>query len=200
MLSLKRTRAQKKKAFTLVELLVSLGVLGLIATLTLPQFYLSTDKIKKKAVLKQAYETLQRAVSLAYEDGVIESEEVIKYINGKKVCMVSGVAEGCISHSVSYGGHWDPTEGEEAAVVLPSGAVLSGFKGPIAIEGYPGLDTITIGLENGFATPEYYFAQWNLSDEVWSRPFSDIGDGTVTLPRQPGQIVPVGNATRDMLS
>ncbi|XVJ51894.1 MAG: type II secretion system protein [Vampirovibrio sp.] len=108
----------KKRGFTLAELLVSVGVLGLISALTLPQLYISQEKIKKKAAFKEAFNTLSNAyhiASLNGDTGWLDSP--LKYMNGSKVCDTHSYNQGCVSDVVA------DTSGERAhpGVVLASG-------------------------------------------------------------------------------
>ena len=85
----------KKIGFTLVVLLVSVGILGLIATITLPHLYISQDKIKKKAAFKEAFNALSVATHAASIDGVAVTKYIIPYLNATKVCPDSMLNEGC---------------------------------------------------------------------------------------------------------
>ena len=78
-------KASVKKAFTLTELLVSMAVLGLIATLTLPHVFMSVDRAKKRAVFKESFQALQGATHQVALEGGTRSD-VIKLLIVKKIC------------------------------------------------------------------------------------------------------------------
>ncbi|XVJ52110.1 MAG: type II secretion system protein [Vampirovibrio sp.] len=170
--------ASIKKGFTLLELLVSLGVLGFIATITLPQIYISQDKIKKKAVFEEAYHAIATATQMASMDGVAITTDIIPYLNATKVCMTDSLAEGCVSASVTGTGDIDTFESHEAGVVLSTGVAIFGFNNGTAstelncVDGRrsPGFgrnscDGFAIGLE-GFAKPEYFQLAFGVGDET----------------------------------
>lgn len=58
----------KKNAFTLAEVLITLGIIGVIAALTIPNVMFSTDKRQAVVGLKKAMTTLDQAVDMARTD------------------------------------------------------------------------------------------------------------------------------------
>ncbi|XVJ50737.1 MAG: type II secretion system protein [Vampirovibrio sp.] len=162
--------------FTLVELLVSLGILGLIATLTLPQLYISQDKMKKKAAFKEAFNALSVATQAASMDGVAVTLDIIPYLNATKVCMDSMIAEGCSPRTVHFTGDPDTSENTERGVVLSTGVrSIGGFSDfmhthkngyPDAIPARLGLDIdgLYIGLE-AFPKPEYFYVFISVAEQ-----------------------------------
>ncbi len=57
-----------KKAFTLAEVLITLGIIGIVAALTIPTLMQKTQKQQTVVALKKAYSTLQQAVKLSEID------------------------------------------------------------------------------------------------------------------------------------
>lgn len=72
----------KKDAFTLAEVLITLGIVGVVAAMTLPEL---TAKYKDKQTvsqLKKVYSSLNQAVQLAKEDnGPIESWDLVGFFS-----------------------------------------------------------------------------------------------------------------------
>lgn len=63
-----------KKAFTLAEILITLGIIGIIAALTIPGLINSYQKRKTVTQLKEAYSIMQQAIRLSQEDnGTVDS-------------------------------------------------------------------------------------------------------------------------------
>lgn len=95
-------------AFTLAEVLIVLGIIGLIADMTIPTLISRTQEKVAVTKLKKAYATLDSAYRLAIsEEGTIETwftncdittcgtifyKNIIKYLNVSKDC---GANEGC---------------------------------------------------------------------------------------------------------
>ncbi len=61
----------KKKGFTLTEVLITLGIIGVIAALTIPQLYNNTSNAHLGAQLANAVSTLENGIGLyLYDEGV----------------------------------------------------------------------------------------------------------------------------------
>lgn len=112
--------------FSLVEVLIAVGLLGLIATFTIPKVLQSTGESAGTARFKDSLVALQTAM----EWGITTQELTlsnsydffVEHINGAKECD-DAVADGCI-------GTVTPTCGAlSKAIVLPTGAVLYDFDG-----------------------------------------------------------------------
>lgn len=59
-----------KKAFTLAEVLITLGIIGVVAAMTLPTLVNNTEKKELDAQLKKSYSVLQNAINrMNYEEG-----------------------------------------------------------------------------------------------------------------------------------
>lgn len=59
-----------KKAFTLAEVLITLGIIGIIAAITIPTMINDTQKNETVARVKETYSILSQAVSSIRADGV----------------------------------------------------------------------------------------------------------------------------------
>ncbi len=182
-------KASVKKAFTLTELLVSMAVLGLIATLTLPHMFMSVDRAKKRAVFKEAYQALAEAVHATFLEGG-NSDDVIKRLNTRKVCQTHARNEGCTNFSAGV-------EAQEPGVVLSTGVTVFGLSSSVT-----SINGIMIGLEE-FPKKEYFYLFSNYTDRPWSGPFDNnwpgyelqVVSGTVV---QPGELQCVEQACWDM--
>ena len=60
-----------KKGFTLAEVLITLGIIGVVAALTLPAVINNTEKKERQEALKKAYSSLQQAL-LMYQNDIGE--------------------------------------------------------------------------------------------------------------------------------
>jgi prepilin-type N-terminal cleavage/methylation domain-containing protein len=142
-----------KKAFTLTELLVSLTVLGLIATLTLPHLFASFDRAKKRAVFKEAYQALSEAVHAETMEGK-GNLTIIDRLNVEKICLENARLEGCTTST--------HPESVEPGVKLSTGASIFGMLG---IRRPYMTDKFLIGLED-FPKKEYFYIQTNTTDQT----------------------------------
>lgn len=62
-------RAGKKSAFTLAEVLITLGVIGVVAAMTIPNLITNYQKRQLEVQIKGTYSTIQQAIKFAdYED------------------------------------------------------------------------------------------------------------------------------------
>lgn len=101
----KFNRANKRTAFTLAEVLITLGVIGVVAALTLPVLITKYQKQQTVTQLKKAYTEINQAIKLSeLENGEITNWHVednleaqhnfarnyiIKYFKTAKVCIPS---------------------------------------------------------------------------------------------------------------
>ena len=59
-----------KKAFTLAEVLITLGIIGIVAAMTMPQLLPKLEKIKTEAKLKKFYSVIgQSTNTILVENG-----------------------------------------------------------------------------------------------------------------------------------
>lgn len=57
------------KGFTLSEVLITLGIIGVVAAMTIPTLMTKINHIKLKSQFKEGYAILSQAVKLANDDG-----------------------------------------------------------------------------------------------------------------------------------
>lgn len=86
------------KSFTLSEVLITLGIIGVVAAMTIPTLMTKINHIKLKSQFKEGYAILSQAVKLANDDGWSLSSakndseryklsyEFLKYFKGATVC------------------------------------------------------------------------------------------------------------------
>ena len=65
---IRSTKTMKKKAFTLAEVLITLGIIGVIAAMTMPMINNKYRETKTVSKLTQTYSILQQAFQLAIKD------------------------------------------------------------------------------------------------------------------------------------
>ena len=63
-----RDESSRKIAFTLAEVLITLGIIGVVAALTLPSVIERHQKLETVTKLKKAYSTLSQAIERAKVD------------------------------------------------------------------------------------------------------------------------------------
>ena len=67
----------KKLAFTLAEVLITLGIIGVVAAMTLPTLITNYQKRATVAKLKRAYSVIKQAYLMSYDQvGDLESNEI----------------------------------------------------------------------------------------------------------------------------
>lgn len=63
-----------KKAFTLAEVLITLGIIGIVAAMTIPTLIAKYQKTQTVTILKESYSILQQAMRLSQEEnGEVDS-------------------------------------------------------------------------------------------------------------------------------
>lgn len=91
---------KKTLAFTLAEVLITLGIIGVVAAMTIPTLMTKINHIKLKSQFKEGYAILSQAVKMANDDGweippktvsnvntVFEqAENFSKYFKGATLC------------------------------------------------------------------------------------------------------------------
>ncbi len=84
-----------KKAFTLAEVLITLGIIGVVAALTIPGLLTRLNNIKLKSQFKEGYSLLAQAVRMYNQDDEINESIAIhrrfmKYFQGATDCGSTG--------------------------------------------------------------------------------------------------------------
>ena len=132
-------------AFTLAEVLITLGIIGVVAALTIPTLVANYQEKVATVRLKKVYSTISNAYTLLLEkegdptqwndveDFVDISEKFAKYINKAKVCNVGDT--GCFKHvpRKDLTGKVVDSLLQGGAIVLSDGAVI-GFDSQVSLE------------------------------------------------------------------
>ncbi len=110
----------KKCAFTLAEVLITLGIIGVVAAITIPSLMAATQEASLVPKVKKTYSTLAQALKLAsndydtpgdfsliFEEGKSASQitkELATYINGARYCDAGSSAKGCsdLNYKIKY--------------------------------------------------------------------------------------------------
>ena len=140
----------RKSAFTLAEVLITLGIIGVVAAMTLPALVNNYKEKQLVTQTKKTYSNIENAIRLAQQDlGSLGDNTILfdvtqthaqaaqkfsKYFNGAKVCENKN-QKGCsqyfykIKYAVAYGGSGDTTKAfgldSYPKILLTDGAVLS---------------------------------------------------------------------------
>lgn len=101
-------KISKNIAFTLAEVLITLGIIGVVAALTIPALMKNTNDSELKNSWVSAYSLLSEAAARVRNDNGGTQEGLIasnfyqtllpvyeKYLKFQKTCSTSAVAEGC---------------------------------------------------------------------------------------------------------
>jgi prepilin-type N-terminal cleavage/methylation domain-containing protein len=132
------------QGFTLAELLVSLLILGEIATFTIPKILSSQQNGMKKVILKETVATLEQIKYKEIDIGgstASSTNVFLDNINAVKVCKTNSQTEGCYSYDTYPG------------ALLHNGAVIASFDGWTAWGG-PGCEVDGIIIDwNGNTGP-----------------------------------------------
>ncbi len=137
----RQTGRGQKSGFTLAELLISLAILGVIATFTIPKILTTQQNGQRIAVFKETYATLSQVVYEGYQKGDVSTStyatHILSNVNALRVCTSNSFTEGCWTQTDS-----SPfNERGQRGFILPNGATVAGF-------------------ENGFNT-DAFLVDWN---------------------------------------
>ena len=214
---------EKTKAFTMAEVLITLGILGVIAAMTLPAFYGNYKKYVNVVILKKAYSDIQRLFlefkvdTVCYDDlnscfpeeGQFR-DEFAKYLNTKKgfhekFSQPTQIEVNLLGTKPVHT-HWlinySPINSEgntNKLLIAPGGAYILGFE----LNG--GRDNFYQLRENGkVSTPPNYFRA-SIVIYTDSNKVNDVRDNSIrkvsTIGRErfnlfimsDGQIIPNGS-------
>ena len=192
-----------KKGFTLAEVLITSGVIGVVAALTLPSVISSYKEKQIVTSLKRANSVLNNAFKLAVDEyGTADTwqldtwsnegsdrllDKMLPYLNYVKVCR-AGKGKGCIpTGGYGYvfdkdaGGNLSNPETPTARVILNDGMIFnfSSSKADCsAYDYYCGIIDVDV---NGFKKPNLYgydvFMFWVAKDKIVPR-----GDAMAKAP------------------
>lgn len=161
-----------KKAFTLAEVLITLGIIGVVAALTMPSLMANYKKSVAKNQFKKTYSTLTNAfnqtvqdlgesVNCSHQSYTSEAckelwNEFVKNLNVVKYCETDAYAQGCVPDYSSEnflrtqgcGGFSAPQiKEQQPAAVLADGSIIFPYGWQKTL--YP-----AIGFDiNGFKKP-----------------------------------------------
>lgn len=110
------------KAFTLAELLIALGILGVIATFTIPKILMNQASSKKQAVFRETISLMNDVLHTGIITGGITygnmTPYVLSHVNAVKVCNNS-FTEGCWTHTAILA-----ADRNESGFILHNGATI----------------------------------------------------------------------------
>lgn len=121
---------KKHRGFTLAEVLITLGIIGVIAEMTIPTLINSTQDAEFKAAWKKEYSVVNQAFTSALSNNEIpysDSNSTIsglkQYLKISKDCPFDARTQGC----------WNQTWYDYAKVQVPAG--LADYPGVILMDG-----------------------------------------------------------------
>lgn len=116
----------KAQGFTLAELLISLAILGVIATFTIPKILNSQQDGSKKAIFRETLAALMQAHHYGMQSGKLtvnnHRDFFFEHINAVKYCDTDATAQDCW-HSASGAGH----SNNEPGLIMHNGAEVTGI-------------------------------------------------------------------------
>jgi prepilin-type N-terminal cleavage/methylation domain-containing protein len=185
--------------FTLAELLISLAILGVIGTFTIPKILGANQNKQNVNLLKEAVSALSAVVYQGYISGDIKTQGASNYLaanlNAAKLCVSSGMTSGgCMpsNYAAEYVAN-NPGQGSgypnSPGLILTSGVWVWWFPSENGI-GIPEPDALGIFLDaNGAAGPNKLFVDIILAKANYSSStYGDYwGSGATTRPGQVGQ-------------
>ncbi|MCX5921046.1 MAG: prepilin-type N-terminal cleavage/methylation domain-containing protein [Candidatus Melainabacteria bacterium] len=92
-----------KLGFTLSELMIGLGILGLISSITMPSIINAVDSGKRKALFKETVNTIATVVQKGVLEGELTPDEagetwMLEHINAAKTCPTGACEGGWLYH------------------------------------------------------------------------------------------------------
>ena len=117
------------KGFTLAELLISLAILGVIATFTIPKILTAQQNGRDAAVFKETVATLNAVLYQGIVEGALTPSTVASYylshVNAVKICNSNSSTQGCWNTAIQ--GVADNGQINEPGLILHNGAVVVGL-------------------------------------------------------------------------
>ena len=186
---LKAFRQATQAGFSLTELMISLAIVGVVATLTLPNLNNNMQVAQRQAVVRDTVQAIANVVKQGVDSGELDSGVdvelyMVKHMNGTKEC-IDGTSH-CTKHlevcgSCTMAAY--PTKG----VVLPNGAQVDFFEVGAAYslayidwDGAKGAESAGSGIST-----DVFYVCFNPTSEVINNHWCSPG-GTGSL--QPGAI------------
>lgn len=151
----------KKLGFTLAEVLITLGIIGVVAAMTIPNIMNAQRAIRLKSQFKKAHSVIAQSGKLMIEDGISLDfaprqfvNTYIKYFKGATNCGLSGI--NCYGKYVN-GDYPSYTQKQFSAVYarLNDGSILLQDGMLLLIKNqYPAGSTIWVSVDiNGYKSP-----------------------------------------------
>jgi prepilin-type N-terminal cleavage/methylation domain-containing protein len=102
-----KVKYNKSIAFTLTELLITLGIIGLIATFTIPSVIKNIDEAQNNAKAKETISILSQLTAEAMMSGVNRGVDfpnfVASKLNTESVCLTATPTDGCLESVLTSG-------------------------------------------------------------------------------------------------
>jgi prepilin-type N-terminal cleavage/methylation domain-containing protein len=188
----------KYKGFTLSELLVSLGVLGLIAGLTIPSIVNSVESSKKRAIFKEDIQILSQVFTDMVQSGYGQNISIVANLtpklNATKVCDTDIVAQGCMKTAptgLSYGDSVGFLMPNKSVILFPKNYTTTPDMMWFYLD-FNGENTLSRVNPIGM-TGDTMVLEWNLRDVRAERHSGWSGFLNPTLPSR-GSSLPVARA------
>lgn len=129
--------------FTLAELLISLLIIGVIATFTIPKIITAQQNSKRISIFKETIANAQAIIQQNYTNGNIQiggtqnASYILNGMNAVQVCSSNAQTQGCWTQAMN--GNLSGESGEPG-LVLHNGATIIGLQDTVmsAPHGYAG--------------------------------------------------------------
>lgn len=180
-----KSKKQRYPGFTLAELLISLAILGVIATFTIPKILLANQQAQRLSVFKETLSSISAILNQGIKDGGIQTAAVntngtyiINHLNALKICSSNSISQGC----------WPPPDfttwvASSPGVILHNGASIAGLS-----DVYPQNHLQIVVDWNGLAEPNVH-GDDQLRLLLALPGYTSLGGG-ITGPQYPGIIIP----------
>lgn len=178
----------KKRGFTLAEVLITLGIIGVVAALTIPGLIATYQKKQTVTRLKKAYSIVQQAVRLSQdENGEVDSWDTnlngseffskyianyVKYQNEYTSADLKTKAPRILLNGQAYGGTTYTTAGSSHFTLIDGSMITMNLNSGTENGLWVGIDVNGLGKPNQIGKDTFLFffsAQYGL------RPLGEIG-------------------------
>ena len=211
-----------KFAFTLAEVLIVLGIIGVVAEMTIPTLMNETGEKEKIVALKKAFSTISQAYTMSVNENGTPDEwglsnmadasqpgskviidKLAPYLRVQKSC---GVGSGCFAvgpyKRLKNTDSFDPNSNTETKILLADGVSMTAWSGWTNCDGvFPGaslaMQNVCGSVEvdiNGFKKPNQDGVDYFV---FWLTKYGIVPNGIASMPSSNGNSFDLSCAAAD---